>query len=200
MDALQALVTSTARAKVLTALFSERGRSFYQNELSRVTELPLLAVQRELRRLVAGGLVRQDVIAGRRVYAADERSSIYGELSAIVRKLRGPNASIRDVLARRAVDIAFVFGSFAEGTATAASDVDLMIIGDDSPRAIRSALGRVERELRRSVNEHVFSSADWTARLRKGDPFLRHVRGGPKLWVTGDEARLAALDPAAARR
>src|SRR3989442_13076622 len=95
MDALQALVLSEARAKVLTALFSERGRAFYQRELERVTGLPVVAVQRQLKRLTAAGLGAVGTTGGRRVYSADTRSAVYKDIASIVRKLRGPVAAVR---------------------------------------------------------------------------------------------------------
>ena len=201
MDALQALVLSEARAKVLTALFSERGRAFYQRELERVTGLPVVAVQRQLRRLSSAGLVAVGNAGGRRVYSADTRSAVYEEIASIVRKLRGPVAALRSALAlRRGVKLAFVFGSFATGSATASSDVDLMVLGDDSARVVRAALAAAERELRRSINEHVMTTQEWKARLRKRDPFLSNVRTEPKLWVIGEEDELARLDPHPTKR
>ena len=201
MDALRALVLSEARAKVLTALFSERGRAFYQRELERVTDLPVVAVQRQLRRLSSAGLVAVGTAGGRRVYSADTRSAVYEEIASIVRKLRGPVAALRSALAvRRRVQLAFVFGSFATGSATASSDVDLMVLGDDSARLVRAALAVAERELRRSINEHVMTTQEWKARLRKRDPFLSNVRTEPKLWVIGEEDELARLDPRRRKR
>ncbi len=195
MDALQALVLSEARAKVLTALFSERGRAFYQRELGRATGLPVVAVQRQLKRLSSAGLVAVGTAGGRRVYSADERSAVYEEIASIVRKLRGPVAALRSALAvRRGVELAFVFGSFAAGTATASSDVDLMVLGDDSARLVRTALAGAERELRRSINEHVMTTQEWNTRLRKRDPFLSNVRTESKLWVIGEEDELARLE------
>ncbi|HEV8654885.1 MAG TPA: nucleotidyltransferase domain-containing protein, partial [Candidatus Limnocylindria bacterium] len=184
------------RAKVLTALFGERGRAFYQRELERVTGLPVVAVQRQLKRLSSAGLVVVGTAGGRRVYSADTRSAVYDEIASIVRKLRGPVAALRSALAvRRGVELAFVFGSFATGSATASSDVDLMVLGDDSARLVRAALAGAERELRRSINEHVMTTQEWKARLRKRDPFLSNVRVEPKLWVIGEEDELARLDP-----
>jgi predicted nucleotidyltransferase len=201
MDALQALVLSEARAKVLTALFGERGRAFYQRELERVTGLPVVAVQRQLKRLSSAGLVVVGTAGGRRVYSADTRSAVYDEIASIVRKLRGPVAALRSALAvRRGVELAFVFGSFATGSATASSDVDLMVLGDDSARLVRAALAGAERELRRSINEHVMTTQEWKARLRKRDPFLSNVRMEPKLWVIGEEDGLTRLDPRPTRR
>jgi predicted nucleotidyltransferase len=201
MDALQALVLSEARAKVLTALFSERGRAFYQRELERVTGLPVVAVQRQIKRLSSAGLVGVGTAGGRRVYSADTHSAVYEEIASIVRKLRGPVAALRSALAvRRGVELAFVFGSFATGSATASSDVDLIVLGDDSARLVRAALARAERELRRSINEHVMTTQEWNGRLRKRDPFLSNVRVEPKLWVIGEEDELARLDPRPKRR
>src|SRR3989442_10513830 len=201
MDALQALVLSEARAKVLTALFSERGRAFYQRELERVTGLPVVAVQRQLRRLSSAGLVAVGTAGGRRVYSADTRSAVYEEIASIVRKLRGPVAALRSALTvRRRVELTFVFGSFATGSATASSDVDLMVLGDDSARLVRAALAGAERELRRSINEHVMTTDEWKTRLRKRDPFLNNVRTEAKLWVIGEEDQLARLDPRRRKR
>jgi predicted nucleotidyltransferase len=195
MDALSGLVLSEARAKVLTALFSERDRAFYQKELARATGLPVAAVQRQLKRLSAAGLVRTSTAGGRRVYSADPGSAIFDEVSSIVRKLRGPASRLRPALKGQKVEVAFVFGSFASGSAAASSDIDLMVLGGESTRVVRSELARAERDLGRSVNEHVMTPREWTTRLRKDDPFLKNVRVGPKLWVIGEESKLAELDP-----
>jgi predicted nucleotidyltransferase len=195
MDALRGLVLSEARAKVLAALFGERGRTFYQAELARATGLPIVAVQRQLKRLSAAGLVSTSLAAGRKVYSADSRSPVFDEVSSIVRKLRGPAVSLRSALKAERVEVAFVFGSFAAGSAGATSDIDVMVLGSESSHAVRRGMSKAERALGRSVNEHVMTTTEWRARLRKEDPFLTNVRGGPKLWVIGDEEALAGLDP-----
>jgi len=194
MDALRGLVLSEARAKVLTALFGERGRTFYQAELARVTGLPIVAVQRQLKRLTEAGLVTASTAGGRRVYSADPRSAVFDEVSSIVRKLRGPAVTLRPALRSRNVELAFVFGSFASGSAGASSDIDLMVLGGESTRTVRIELAKAERDLGRSVNEHVMTVREWRTRLRKDDPFLTNVRASPKLWVVGDDDKLAALD------
>jgi len=200
MDALRGLVLSEARAKLLTALFSERGRSFYQAELARATGLPVVAVQRQLKRLTAAGLVSSSTAGGRRVYSADPQSAVFDEVSSIVRKLRGPAVTLRPALKSHKIEFAFVFGSFASGSATASSDIDLMVLGGESTRVVRRELARAERDLSRSVNEHVMTVREWRTRLSKDDPFITNVRGSSKLWVIGDEEGLAELDPPAKRK
>jgi len=197
MDALAALVTSEARARALTALYGDPGRSFYQRELARTTGLPLQAVQRELRRLYEAGFIRASTIGGRRLYQADPESAVFGELLSLVLKLRGAGAALRQALTDvRGVKLAWIFGSFAAGTAGASSDVDVMVVGSASARQLRTTFGPVERSLGRTVNEHVIDTGEWRRRLAKGDGFIREVRRGPKLWIAGDETALGRLDRA----
>jgi predicted nucleotidyltransferase len=195
-DALGALITSDARGRLLTAMFSAPDRRWYQRELARETGLPLTAVQRELRRLVAAGFLAESREAGRRLYAPDAKSSVFGELQAIVLKLRGPVPAIRDaVYAEHGVRLAWIFGSFAARTASVLSDIDIMVLGGVPVRKLRSRLIPVERRLARSINEHVMSAAEWRRRIAANDGFVREVRHGAKLWIIGDDASLTALDP-----
>lgn len=196
VDSLRALVTSEARARVLTALYLAPERRFYQQELARESGLPLLAVQRELRRLSAAGLIATEVVGGRRLYAADRSSPVYRELQGLVFKLRGPAAALRRAFAGRpGVDLAWIFGSFAAGAGGAASDIDVMVLGAASPRSLRSIITPLERELDRSINEHVIVPVEWRRRLSRRDSFLGEVRRGPKLWLLGDDEALGKLDP-----
>lgn len=192
-DPLLALITSRARALVLEALFGLPERTYFQQELARNLDIPLAAVQRELKRLVAADLVRIEHTAGRRIFAANKSSAIYPELASMILKLRGVVPQLKGAV--RGADAAWVFGSFASGTAGAVSDVDLMVVGTIKPRDVRERLGRIETKIDRSVNEHVIEPDEWTQRLVRRDSFLTNVRRGPKLWVVGDEAELVRLDP-----
>lgn len=196
MDPLVTLMGSDARARVVTALFGTPPPQLYQRELARITQLPIVAVQRELRRLVAAGFLRTDRVAGRRVYSADPRGAVFGELSAIVMKLRGIGAALTRVLrGREDVQLAWVFGSYAAGGVTGSSDVDVIVLGKVSPRRLAIQIREVERAIDRSVNEHVLSTAEWTRRLRSDDGFLDNVRKSPKVWLIGDDDELRLLDP-----
>lgn len=196
MDPLVALTGSEARARVLTALYGTPPPELYQRELARIAQLPIVAVQRELRRLVAAGFIRTARVAGRRVYSADPQGPVFAELTAIVMKLRGVASALTRVLADRDdVQLAWIFGSLPAGTATGSSDVDVMVVGKASPRRLASEIRKVERALDRSVNEHVLSAGEWTRRLRAGDGFIGNVRKTPKTWLIGGDDELRGLDP-----
>lgn len=145
------------------------------------------------------GYIRATETGGRRLFQADPGCSVFREVQSIVLKLRGAVSAIRQVLTESSgVELAWIFGSFAAGTATASSDVDLMLLGRADVRRLRSALSRVERSLGRTVNEHVISPREWTTRLRR-DGFLQEVRRSAKLWVVGEEDQLRALESGSKR-
>lgn len=195
-DPLVALVTSAARAKMLTVLFGHPGQQYYQQQLAREARLPLQAVQRELRRLVDAQVVRASEVGGRRLYEANRSSSIYPELFGLIHKLRGAGPTIERAIRGEDVRLAWIFGSFAKASAGAESDIDLAVIGSARPRRIRERLESAERAVGRSVNEHVLTGREWSARLAKSDPFIGELRAGPKIWLVGDETELQTLDGA----
>ena len=157
-DPLLALVTSAARAKVLTVFFGRPGASYYQQQVAREARVPLRAVQRELKRLVEAQILHSADVSGRRVYEANVSSSIYPEIFGLIQKLRGAGPTLERAIRGEDVRLAWIFGSFAKANAGAESDIDLVVIGSVSPRRVRDRLDSAERALRRSVNEHVLTA------------------------------------------
>jgi hypothetical protein len=67
------------------------------------------------------------------IYSANRESPIFKELHGLIMKTVGLSQPLRDALEPFAhrIKYAFIYGSTARGDDTAASDVDLMIIGDE---------------------------------------------------------------------
>jgi len=122
-----------AQARVLAKLFDQPLRAYHVNELMRETGLGSASLQRELKRLEAGGLVHREQIGNLRRVRANERSPLFAELAAIVRKSLGTDAVLREALRSLdgRIELAFVYGSVASGADRSDSDIDLMIVGDD---------------------------------------------------------------------
>src|SRR5437867_609450 len=125
-DALFAKV----QQRVLGVLFGNPRRSFYANEVTALARSGTGAVQRELRRLEASGLVTVTRVGNQKHYQANPGSPVFEELRALVLKTVGLADVLRAALAPVSRDIraAFVYGSIAKGNDTAASDIDLMVV------------------------------------------------------------------------
>ncbi|HEX9811996.1 MAG TPA: nucleotidyltransferase domain-containing protein [Burkholderiales bacterium] len=149
------LFTKTQR-RVLGLLFGNPDRSYYANEIVRFAGAGIGAVQRELARLAAAGLVTATKRGNQKHYQAERQSGVFAELSGLVKKTVGgeaPALAAREAGAayrgrsqsrgRRALEISYpklrelcrryhvkklsLFGSAARGELKPESDVDLMI-------------------------------------------------------------------------
>ena len=173
----------------------EPEREYYQRELQRLTGAHLRQLQRDLERLQRSGLVARRVHGNRTYYRAVPAHPAFADLRAAIMKTEGLGDELRGALAGLggALALAFVYGSLARGDDVVGSDVDVLIVGSASRREVATALADAARSLGRELNPVIVSPADFTVRWREGDHFISSVLSGPRIWLVGDEASLAAL-------
>lgn len=89
------------------------------------------------------------------------------------------------------IHAAFVYGSVAKGSDTAASDIDVMVIADGLDYAdVFAALQPAEAKLARTVNPTIYAPADWRKRREEGNAFVAKVAAQPKVFLIGSEETL----------
>ena len=81
--------------------------------------------------------------------------------------------------------MAVLYGSFARGEATTRSDLDLMIIGDATDRALVPAIAKAEQFLRREVSYTRYPREEAHEQIRQRDSFVHNVLAGPAVLVLG---------------
>jgi DNA-binding MarR family transcriptional regulator len=177
---------SLGRLRALRALFAEPGRGFGQRELAAEAGLDPGSVARLLKRWTAAGLVtrrQQDGLP--RYYASTDPAlaplvTLMQQDSALVRTLREGLSGVAGV------DVALVFGSVASGSAGAASDLDLLVLGRASELKVNAALKPVGRKLERAVHATACSIDSFLNQLRGGESFAQGVVQGPRVPLIGD--------------
>ena len=95
---------------------------------------------------------------------------------------------LRDALSPLAsrIEAAFVYGSVADGSDRAGSDVDLLVISEDLSYAdVYAALEDAAQILARPVNPTVMTRSDWREKVQQTDSFASRVAARPKLTVLG---------------
>lgn len=188
----EALFTKTQQ-RVLGLLFGNAERSYYTNEIVRFAEAGIGAVQRELQRLEAAGLVTSEKIGNQKHYQANREAPIFEELRGIVVKTFGVRDRLREALEpiRENIDQAFIYGSVARGKDTARSDIDLMVIADNIDYAeLISVLSKAEAGLGRPVNPTLYTRAELDRKLAMDSGFLLRVMNEPRVFVIGNEHEL----------
>jgi predicted transport protein/predicted nucleotidyltransferase len=166
-----------AQQKVLGLLYGQPERSFYIKEILRLTGMGVATIKRELDRMLAAGILRMTRIGNQHHYQANPQCPIYGELLGIVKKTFGVAEVIRRALEPLAhqIDRAFVFGSVASGKETAASDIDLLIIGEVGFAEVVGALHPVQETLGREVNPKIYRREEWNRMKHAKDAFVTEV-------------------------
>ncbi|WP_096461946.1 transcriptional regulator [Sulfurifustis variabilis] len=188
-------IFTKVQQRVLAVLFGNPGRSFYANEVIALAASGTGAVQRELARLEAAGLVTVTRVGKQKHYQANAAAPVFEELRGLVLKTSGLVDVLRAALAPLAAQIsaAFVYGSVAKRQDTAKSDIDLMVVSDSLSYAdLFSALEEATNRLGRVVNPTVYSRQELDKRVRADNAFIKRVLAQPKLWVIGEEHGLAA--------
>jgi predicted nucleotidyltransferase len=193
-DPAAGLFPKTRRA-VLALLYGHPGERFYLRRIVNETGLAIGQVQRELQVLSGAGVISRREEEGRVYFQADEQCPIHQELRGIVRKTMGAAAAIHESLRplERRIRAAFVFGSTARGEETAASDVDLMVVGDVSFAGAAEAVRKAEQRIGREVNLVVYPGEELKAKAQAGHHFVLEVLRGEKIFLIGGEGELGAV-------
>ncbi len=184
---LSSALFGKARRVVLALFFSRPDESFYLRQIVRMTGLGQGAVQRELKRLTEAGIITR-VDRGRQVdYQVNRACPLFDELRSLITKTAGLADVLRKALAPLAdqIEIAFVYGSQANGTAGAASDVDLLIVGEVDELLLHRAIAGAEGHLARAVNYTLLDRREFERQRGEKSGFLDRVLSGQMIFIVG---------------
>lgn len=188
-DPMLELLFSEYRRKVLSLLFIEAGRAFHVREIARRTATQAGTLHKELSRLAESGILLRQRQGNQICYQANADCLIFPELAAIFRKVCGPAEFLRQTLAAfgEAIERAFIFGSVASGKATAASDIDVLIVGKLSFAEVIQAVYPLQATLGREINPKLYSPEEWRAALAENSAFIQDIMDKPQLWIVGNK-------------
>ncbi|MDX2426345.1 MAG: nucleotidyltransferase domain-containing protein [Cycloclasticus sp.] len=187
MSQLADALFTTTQQKVLGLLYAQPEKSFYTNQILRLTGMGVATIKRELDRMVSAGILSMTKIGNQHHYQAEPECPIFQELLGIAKKTFGVADVIRQALSPLSADIerAFVFGSMASGKETSASDIDLLIIGNVGYSEAVNALYFVQETLGREINPKIYRIEEWTQMINNKDGFIQEVLSKPQLDVMG---------------
>jgi len=194
-DSIAAALFGSVRQRVLGLLFGQPHQAYYLRQITRAVDAGHGAVQRELRQLVSCGLVTRTRSGNQVFYQADEKAPVFSELRGLIMKTVGLADVLREALHDLSdrIEAALIYGSMAEGTHQAGSDVDLMVVGEVGLRELSPVLSDAQERLRREVNPVTISPTELRDRFRKDDHFIKNVLKRPKIFLIGGEDDLTRI-------
>jgi predicted nucleotidyltransferase len=188
-SALYNLFPSNAVLDVLSILFMNAEKEYFQSEIVKKLPFTKLQIQRALKRIEDAELINVRRDSSRVFYKANQRNPVFKDLQGMVIKSVGLADRLRNKVFRLSeeIELGFIFGSIADDSARTLSDVDLFCVGNVTSRKLSGILGPVSREIDREINTVLFSRLEFVDKVNEGSNFVLQVLAGAKIWLIGSE-------------
>jgi len=180
------ILGSRAQRAVLARLLLKPDERFYLRQIVRLTGFSLRTIQVVLDRLVEEDLLIDERDGNRRYFQANTHHPFFPPLRDLFLRSEGLTEVLAESLGQAGIQSAVVFGSIAEGTATADSDVDLLVIGEIGLKEVVKRLAGTADKIGREVNPIVWTRDEFQKRFNANDHFLKSVLDGERLVIVGD--------------
>ena len=189
------LLFGQTRGRILATLYGNPDEALFVRQIARRVGVSVGTVQRELMTLADAGLISRTQTGNQVFYRANRDHPAFTELHSLLAKTAGVVHQVAEALAplAKAIDFAFVYGSFARGEENAESDVDLMVVGRVTLDELLERLTPLEGTLGRPVNPTVYSLEEVRAKLKAENHFLKAIQRGEKTFLIGNEHEFREL-------
>lgn len=185
------ITKSKIRQDLLALFFTNPSHKYYLRELERILGYSAGNIRRELLKYRKDGLFNTQKVGNLLYYSVNTKHPLFKELKAIVSKTVGIEGSLRSaLLSFQAIELAFIYGSFAAKREKGTSDIDLMIIGDPDTSRLNEKISELEEKLRRDINPTIYSLQEYKMRKRSKSGFIMDVLKAPKIILIGKESDL----------
>jgi predicted nucleotidyltransferase len=187
-SSLEHLFKGRGLVLILKLLYLSPGDEFHVNEIARRTGLSAPHVATELKVLLQMGLVNRRDQGNLAIYASNKKNLIFEDLRRILLKYEMADEVISRELPQDKIKFALIYGSFAKGTETAASDIDLLVVGTISEDLLLKAVMRAQEKVGREINYILWSEADLARKSKEGIPLIRELAVTKLVMIAGGEA------------
>jgi predicted nucleotidyltransferase len=186
------LFRSKLQARMLGLILLSPERTWTASELAARLEATSVSVHRELHRGLAAGVLVREAVGRTHLYQAATDSPLYEPLRLLLERTVGVEAELRRALEGvPGIEAAFIHGSFASQTKIRpTSDVDLLVLGDADPHALRSTVRKVEARVGREIDVLAYRPDEFAALAEGGNSLVRRIIRGPVTPLVGSAEAL----------
>ncbi len=185
---------SSLRRKLLTYFYVNRSARVYVRQLAEKLGVDSTNLSRELARLEQEGLLESEVEGRQRYYRINPR---YTHLNAVFSLLQGTVGlvpTLKSSLQRvGGIEHAYIYGSFAKNDADAASDIDVLILGQPDAADLATEVAKGGEDFEPGDQLYSFQAAGAEAEI--GSPgcvsdrhLARQANRGHLIWTKPDRS------------
>lgn len=186
-SSLESLFRSKSQILILKLLFLNSSNEFHANDMARKTGLAPSTIAKEMPVIQNIGLVLRRTQGNLVFYKINKRGIIFDELKRIFLKFEMLDEIIGRDLPKEKIKYALIYGSFAKGTESQSSDVDLLIVGDVNENILLKSISKTERTTGRPINYLLWKEKDLLERVEKNIPLIKEISKTRIIMIVGDE-------------
>ena len=188
------ITRSRLRNKILLHFYTNPDYELYLREISVVLDEDPGNLSKEMSKLEKEGIFLSRLRGKQKYFSLNKDYPLYDELKSIIFKTIGIKGSIQKIINEAdGIVTAFIYGSYASGEETSASDIDLCLIIDDNifdEDKFISKINDLEKSISREVNYIYYSKDEWKDKINQKDSFIESIKKGQKIILKGDEIGL----------
>lgn len=175
------------RSKITQAVLGyfmlHEGSELYVHEMARLLSVDQKNLDRKLKELEEEGIFKSEFRGKERYYSLNTSFSLLKEYKKIILKTIGLEHVLKEALQKvKGLKQAYLFGSYAKDQMDAASDIDLLAVGNHNTLELQKEISEVQKSVGREINVISFGPAEYKKR-RKSDPFVKSVLQGKKIQI-----------------
>lgn len=175
---------SGIKAEILTLLFLNPETEFHVRDLARRLNRSPRGVLYDLDMLEDDGLVVSERRGNMRFFALNSSFPAKDALRDLFIGYFGLSAQLKSVLRSvSGIKDSFIYGSYADGTFDANSDLDVFIIGEVDYESLCSVIADLEGRLSLEINPHIMTSEEYDSRLASNDPYVLGIEQGKRIYL-----------------
>lgn len=164
--------------KILSLFAMNPDRAFYGREVSRKLGISLGATHAALVSLEKNGVLSSVLIGKTKLYSPEASHQVFRSFRILntLLVLEPLVADLRSVSRR-----VLLFGSYADGTFTSSSDLDLMVISNER-REILRIIDSFKRKSGLDIRPIIKDQVEWTRMGKDSPEFFSELARGITLW------------------
>ncbi len=158
---IEALISSKTRIKLLLKFFLNSGTRAYLRNLEAEFGESTNGIRLELNRLEEAGMLSSALDGNKKVFQANIKHPLFGEIHQIVLKYVGIDRIIETVIEKLgAVERVYLTGEFAEGRNS--QIIDLIFVGNLDKNYLLELTEKAEKLISRKIRYLVFTEKEMT--------------------------------------
>src|ERR1700733_1759935 len=179
---------SKARQHLLAYYFTNPTARLHLRDVAQRLNIDPSNLSKEFARLEREGLFRSEVNGRQKYFQLNRDYPLFDEVRKIVAKTVGAAPVISRSLQKiDGIDEAYLYGSFARNQQDAASDIDVLVIGNPSDEVLAQAVSKLERQLGREISYTVLTPKEFKSRRARKDAFLENVWHNERVELVGPD-------------